>query len=105
MLSINLLQLRPTAAKYIFDEPSNEQFQISYALESLWNSFEVINVRCNHRQGPDKIYADLLNRMRIGETSDDDIKLLETRVLARDDPRIPLEAILQELLMNLTCNF
>ena len=35
----DLLQLRPTAARFIFDEPSNEQFQISHALDSLWDKF------------------------------------------------------------------
>ena len=60
----DLLQIRPKAARFIFEEPSNEQFQISHAIESLWGQFKVVNLAYNHRQGTDKIYADLLNRMR-----------------------------------------
>ena len=57
----DLLQLRPTAARYIFDEPANPQFQISHAIESLWQRFEVVNLTHNHRQGKDKEFANLLN--------------------------------------------
>ena len=57
------------------------------------NKFEVVNLTYNHRQGSDKIYADLLNRMRVGETTEMDVKLLESRVMTSDDPRLPKEAI------------
>ena len=43
----DLLQLRPTAARYIFDEPSNEQ--ISHALDFLLDKFKVVNLTYNHR--------------------------------------------------------
>ena len=89
----DLLQLRPTAAKYIFDEPANEQFQLSYAIQSLWEMFKVVNLTYNHRQGSDKEYASLLNRMRIGNTTEEDIELLETRVMKKEDPRIPKDAL------------
>jgi len=89
----DLLQLRPTAAKYIFDEPSNEQFQLADSIDSLWAKFEVVNLTYNHRQGNDKSYADILNRARIGELTDDDIRILETRVMERDDPNLPKDAI------------
>ena len=62
----DLLQLRPTAAKFIFEEPSNEQFLIADAIEPLWGKFEVINLVKNHRQGSDKEYGDIMNRMRVG---------------------------------------
>ena len=48
--------------------------------ESLWRRFDVINLTENHRQGNDKTYADLLNRVRVGEHTEEDLKLLETRV-------------------------
>ena len=89
----DLLQLRPTAARFIFEEPSNEQFQIANAIESLWDKFEVINLLKNHRQGSDKEYADVMNRMRVGRLTDDDIKLLESRVMKSDDPNLPKDAI------------
>ena len=89
----DLLQLRPTATKFIFEKPSNEQFQISDAIEPLWGKFEVINLVKNHRQGSDKEYADIMNRMRVGSLTDDDIQLLESRVMESDDPNLPKDAV------------
>ena len=48
--------------------------------------FEVINLTENHRQGDDKDYADLLNRVRIGEQTEDDMDLLRTRVRKKYHP-------------------
>ena len=45
----DLVQLRPTAAKYIFDKPRNQQFQINHAIEPSWDLSKVINLRYNHR--------------------------------------------------------
>ena len=39
------------------------------------------------------MYADLLNRMRVGNITDGDIELLSSRVKSRDDPNIPKDAI------------
>ena len=89
----DLLQLRPTAAHYIYEEPSNEQFKIAHALDSLWNMFDVVNLTYNHRQGTDQVYAELLNRMRVGDTTDEDIEVLSSRVRCSDDPNIPKDAI------------
>ena len=89
----DLLQLRPTAAHYIYEEPSNEKFKITHALGPLWELFDIVNLTYNHRQGTDKVYADLLNRMRVGDTTDEDIELLSTRVKSSDDPNIPKDAI------------
>ena len=89
----DLLQLRPTAAKYIFDDPTNEQFRITHAIESLWEQFKVVNLTYNHRQGNDKSYADILNRIRVGEMTDEDISILHTRVMDHNDPKLPKDAI------------
>ena len=40
----------------------------------------------NHRQGNDKPYADLLNRIRVGEQTKEDITLLKTRVRSANHP-------------------
>ena len=48
----------------------------------------------NHRQGDDKVYADLLNRAREDLLTDDDIELLETRVFLRQHPDIPKHALI-----------
>ena len=40
----------------------------------------------NHRQGDDKTYADLLNRVRTGDHTEEDIHQLEKRVRVRNHP-------------------
>ena len=47
----------------------------------------------NDRQGSDKEYADVMNRMRVGKLTDDDIQLLESRVMKSDDPNLPKDAV------------
>ena len=88
------MQLEPPMAKMIFAKPQNERFQLHFNSESsLWNKFKSLNLTQNHRQGNDKTYADLLNRMRVGKMTKDDIALLETRVRTKDHPDIPDDAL------------
>ena len=76
----DMLQLRPCQARYIFEEPICQDYKISFYNGTHWNNFEVINLVENHRQDSDKEYADLLNRIRIGQQTSNDLSLLETRV-------------------------
>ena len=48
----------------------------------------MVNLEENHRQGDDKISGDLLNRVRTGAQTSEDIALLETRVRPRTDPSL-----------------
>ena len=50
-------------------------------------------LKTNHRQGEDKKYADILNRIRVGDIQEDDIKCLAERVRAKSHPDIPEEAL------------
>ena len=45
-----------------------------------WQMFKSILLTQNHRQGKDKNYADLLNRVRVGEQSNEDLELLRSRI-------------------------
>lgn len=89
----DLLQLKPTLGKYIFDEPETEGNAISDAIAPLWHSFKIKNLTQNHRQGDDFEYSEMLNRMRTGSLTDEDIDLLETRVMKEDDPGLPSDAL------------
>ena len=89
----DILQLRPVKAKYIFEEPRSESFHLTYLIDSLWEKFDVVMLMTNHRQGEDREYADVLNRIRVGEVQEEDIKLLERRVKPVNDPDIPFEAL------------
>ena len=55
--------------------------------------FEVVILVENHRQGEDWQYAEILNRVRTGEQTEDDLKILETRVISEDSPDLPKDAL------------
>jgi hypothetical protein len=73
----DLLQLKPVLANWIFEPPHNPQFQSSYELENLWEKIQVVELHKNHRQGRDGEYAALLNRVRVGQHTDEDMLLLQ----------------------------
>ena len=74
------MQLRPCQARYIFQEPLCEDYKLAYYSGTHWQDFEVINLEENHRQDGDKDYANLLNRIRVGQQTQEDIDILRTRV-------------------------
>ena len=80
----DLMQLKPVIGNWIFDAPKNPQFDWTYRARPLWNLFQVIELKNNHRQGSDKTYGDMLNRLRFlkkdEEMRDEDRRLLEARV-------------------------
>jgi hypothetical protein len=89
----DILQLRPVLARYIFEDPSSERFKLAFLILSLWKMFKVVILRTNHRQGEDKEYADILNRIRTAEFTEDDLKALETRVRPLNHSDIPINAL------------
>ena len=76
----DLMQLRPIQANWIFDDPRGADFKQSHDIQPLWELFKPIELRFNHRQGNDKTYADLLNRVRCGNFTKSDIEVLKSRV-------------------------
>ena len=76
----DLMQLRPCQARYIFQIPANPEFEVAHIMNPLWNMFKSVLLEKNHRQGRDKDYADLLNRIRVGKQTEEDMELLSTRV-------------------------
>ena len=48
----------------------------------------MIRLEDNHRQGKDKVYGDLLNRVRTGSQTAEDVALPKTRVRPKDDPSL-----------------
>jgi hypothetical protein len=89
----DLFQLQPPKARYVFEQPTNQEHALAYSLRDLWKLFTVINLEENHRQGEDKTYGDLLNRVRIGAHTEEDIALLKTRVRPKSDPTIDPKAL------------
>ena len=90
----DILQIRPTTGVFPFEEPKNKNFQLLHALDPLWNKFQCIVLKTNHRQGEDKEYADILNKIRLGQLDEHTIDILKSRVFPRNDPRLPTDAVL-----------
>ena len=76
----DIMQLKPCRGRYIFEEPINPAFKLDYQLGTHWQSFEVIILEGNHRQSEDKEYADMLNRFRVGQQTEEDMNILQSRV-------------------------
>ena len=81
----DLFQLQPPKARFVFEKPTNEMHGLAYTARDLWKLFEVVHLVENHRQGEDKTYGDLLNRLRIGIHTEEDLALLQTRTCSNDD--------------------
>ena len=55
--------------------------------------FLPVILRTNHRQGSDRIFSEILNRIRIGEQNDNDLDILSSRVFKREDRSIPEDSV------------
>ena len=75
-------QLKPVRGSYIFAAPNCKDYKIAYGdgTDSLWRSFSVINLEENHRQGKDKSYAEMLNRIRVGKQNQGDLDSLRSKI-------------------------
>ena len=89
----DLLQIKPVSGPFVFEEPANRSFLLSDSWCQLWKKIKSIELKTNHRSGEFGIYADLLNRVRIGEPSKDDIEKLNSRVFPRNSTELPKDAV------------
>ena len=58
----------------MFAAPNHQDYKLAYedGSDSLWRSFKVTNLEENHRQGKDKEYDDMLNRIRMDKHTDEE---------------------------------
>ena len=89
----DILQLRPVLGRFIFEEPICENYHLPFLIDPLWQKFEVIFLTYNHRQGEDRPYAEILNRIRTGKQTEEDYASLETRVRKMGDKDLPTDAL------------
>ena len=91
----DLMQMCPISGRFIFLSPRNQQFFLTNEIDPLWHKFECINLEINHRQGEDKDYANMLNRIRIGKETAEDIEKLKERVRpgTHEDIRKEMDAL------------
>ena len=81
----DLMQLRPVLGRFIFDEPIRVEYKAVHQANPRWQMFQSTILEKNHRQGKDKDYADLLNRLRVGCHTEEDLEILETRIRKKDE--------------------
>ena len=83
------LQLQPIRAKFPWNEPYDEKHKNAHALSPLWNLFQPILLRTNHRQGRDLEYSNLLEKIRTGQAEEEEFEILRKQVFKKGDKRIP----------------
>ena len=58
----------------------------THALAPRWKIFSCLVLEENHRQGSDREYADLLNKIRIGDFNPEDLEPLRGRIRKEGHP-------------------
>ena len=76
----DLMQLKPVMGNFIFEKPYQKDYDMLHRCNPRWKLFKCIILEKNHRQGRDKGYAELLNRLRIGQDTEEDIETLNLRI-------------------------
>ena len=90
----DLMQLQPVRGRWIFDKPRNSCWMNRYETDGLWDLFSPYILHENHRQGEDKDYADLLNRLRLGQQTEEDIQRIRTRIVESFPNNVPEDALM-----------
>ena len=75
----DLMQLPPPMAAQIFEVPKGDKFREYHKMNPLWSLFDPVELKFNHRQGSDKEFGDMLNRIRVKQYTEDDLKMLASR--------------------------
>ena len=76
----DLMQLKPVMGNFIFERPYQKDYEMLHRCNPRWKLFSCIILKKNHRQGRDRGYAELLNRLRIGQETEEDIETLNSRI-------------------------
>ena len=84
----DLMQLPPVMGNWIFADPrtKDDTFSETHTLAPRWPMFSSILLEKNHRQGADREYADLLNKIRVGDFCPEDLQPLIERVRREGHP-------------------
>ena len=89
----DILQLKPVMAPFIFEQPKSATYNLPHLIDPLWQKFKVLFLNQNHRQGEDRAYAEILNRIRTGEQTEADCNILKQRVRKESASDLPLDAL------------
>jgi hypothetical protein len=87
----DLYQLPPVFDTYVFRQPKSGFMPLA---TNMWTDlFQLFELKCIMRQADNKEFAELLNRLREGNHTSDDIKILKTRIIQKDSEHYPYDAI------------
>ena len=77
----DIMQLGPVKAAPIYREPKSIDSKAMFHSKelNLWNNCESVLLETNFRQG-EGAWTQMLNRIRVGEPTDEDIETLEARL-------------------------
>ena len=85
----DLMQLPPVKAQAIYQRPKDSKSADLYDSEetNLWLNCQSVELETNFRQGEGNPWTEMLNRIRIGEHTEEDIDILKGRLssLLTDD--------------------
>jgi ATP-dependent DNA helicase PIF1 len=84
----DIMQLPPVQGRSIWCPPKNYDYLTAFMVQSHWEQFTVITLMENHRQEEDKEYANMLNRLRVGEQTNEDISKLYERIIENTHPNM-----------------
>ena len=87
----DIMQLKPVTGPFVFELTSNHKLRGTQLIDNMWERFQVITLKTNHRQGENRDYANFLERVRFGKMTEDDKALLHSRVFARNDKNLPIK--------------
>ena len=81
----DVCQLRPVKGTFPFEAPFNPHFSAYHSVSPLWKMFEPFELVHNHRQGDGFVWAQALNRFRVGMITEADVDLLKERITPIED--------------------
>jgi len=85
----DLYQLPPVLQKPIYADYYDEIFNIHH----LWRTFKFCELSEVMRQKEDSSFIDLLNNVRIGNLNENDVDVLNSRVINKTDGNYPVNAL------------
>ena len=92
----DFFQLPPVMDGFVFidlSQSSSHTEQYSALAQNLWKThFTMFELNTIMRQQDSRIFAEVLNRVREGQHSPDDLDLLRTRTISTDSPDYPVSA-------------
>ena len=89
----DLYQLPPVGQPAVFDTVTDAYAKL-YASGSLWQEeFSMIELSEVMRQRGDTSFVEILGRVRTASCTSKDINVLRSRVITRDDPNYPVNAL------------